>query len=56
MNIIGRDDRSDVCLSGAEGVGMRHAVINRKNGSYVIEQGEGGTGVEVNHQPAKHAG
>ena len=29
-NMIGRDDRSDVCLSGAEGVAMQHAKIMRK--------------------------
>jgi VWFA-related protein len=50
MNSIGRDDRSDVCLSGAEGVGMQHAFITRKKGSFSIEQGQGGTGVYVNHQ------
>ncbi len=50
MNSIGRDDRSDVCLSGAEGVAMQHAFIKRKKGSFSIEQGEGGTGVYVNHQ------
>jgi VWFA-related protein len=50
MNSIGRDDRSDVCLSGAEGVGMQHAYITRKKGSFSIEQGQGGTGVYVNHQ------
>lgn len=50
MNSIGRDDRSDVCLSGAEGVGMQHAFITRKKGSFAIEQGQGGTGVYVNHQ------
>jgi VWFA-related protein len=55
LNVIGRDDRSDVCLSGAEGVGMRHAFIKRKNGSYVIEQGEGGTGVYVNHTATKNS-
>lgn len=54
-NVIGRDDRSDVCLSGAEGVGMHHAVINKKNGSYIIEQGKGGTGVYVNHQSTKNS-
>ncbi len=50
INSIGRDDRSDVCLSGAEGVGMQHAIITRKKGAFSIEQGQGGTGVYVNHQ------
>lgn len=55
ISTIGRDDRSDVCLSGAEGVGMRHAFIKRKSGSYAIEQGEGGTGVYVNHKLTKNS-
>jgi len=49
-NSIGRDDRSDVCLSGAEGVGMQHAYIRREKGGFSIEQGQGGTGVYVNHR------
>lgn len=54
INSIGRDDRSDICLSGAEGVGMEHAFIKKKNGSYVIEQGKGGTGLYVNHEKTDH--
>jgi Ca-activated chloride channel family protein len=50
INSIGRDDRSDVCLSGAEGVAMQHAIITRKKGAFSIEQGQAGTGVYVNHQ------
>lgn len=53
LNVIGRDDRSDVCLSGAEGVGMEHAFIRRKNGRFSIENGRAGTGLYVNHQPTK---
>lgn len=50
ISTIGRDDRADVCLSGAEGVGLVHAFIKRKNGSFIIERGQGGTtGVYVNH-------
>jgi VWFA-related protein len=48
LNVVGRDDRSDVCLSGAEGVSLRHAVIKRKNGRFVIESDEQGKAVYVN--------
>ena len=47
-NVIGRDDRSDVCLSGAEGVAMAHAKIRRKSGRYSIEPDEKGKVVYVN--------
>ena len=49
-NVLGRDDRSDVCLSGAEGVGMQHAVIKRKNGHFSIETDEQGMVVYVNQK------
>lgn len=52
-NLVGRDDRSDVCLSGAEGVGMQHAVIRRKNGHFSIEADEEGTVVYVNQKMTK---
>ncbi|MEK6743102.1 MAG: VWA domain-containing protein [Nitrospirota bacterium] len=48
MNVIGRDDRSDVCLSGAEGVALQHAGIKRNNGHYLIETDEQGKAVYVN--------
>jgi VWFA-related protein len=54
-NSIGRDDRADVCLSGAEGVGLEHAVIRRKKGSFLIEAGNGGTGLYVNHGRVQHS-
>ena len=50
LNIVGRDDRSDVCLSGAEGVGMQHAMIKRKKGRYSIEADRLGKVVYVNHK------
>jgi Ca-activated chloride channel family protein len=50
QNVVGRDDRSDVCLSGAEGVGMQHALIKRKNGRYSIEADQKGRVVYVNHK------
>jgi len=50
VNILGRDDRSDVCLSGAEGVGLRHAIIKRDKGRYSIETEEEGTAVYVNQK------
>ncbi len=50
MNVVGRDDRSDVCLSGAEGVGIRHAYITKKDGRYAIEAEKEGTGVYVNQK------
>ena len=48
MNMIGRDDRSDVCLSGAEGVALQHAGIKRNNGHFLIETDEQGKAVYVN--------
>lgn len=50
QNVIGRDDRSDVCLSGAEGVGIQHAVIKRNNGHYTLEADQQGKVVYVNHK------
>ena len=50
QNVVGRDDRSDVCLSGAEGVGMQHALIKRKKGRYSIEADRLGKVVYVNHK------
>jgi VWFA-related protein len=49
-NVVGRDDRSDVCLSGAEGVGMQHAVIKRQNGHFSIETDEENKAVYVNQK------
>ena len=51
LNVIGRDDRSDVCLSGAEGVDIQHALIKRNNGRYEIEADQQGKVVYVNHTP-----
>lgn len=48
LNVIGRDDRSDVCLSGAEGVALQHAGIKRNNGHYLIETDEQDKAVYVN--------
>ncbi len=48
-NVIGRDDRSDVCLSGAEGVGMQHALIKRDKGRFSLEAYQKGRVVYVNH-------
>ncbi len=50
LNAVGRDDRSDVCLSGAEGVGLQHAVIKRNKGRFSIETDERGTAVYVNQK------
>ena len=50
LNVIGRDDRSDVCLSGAEGVGMHHALIKRKHGHFSIESNGEGKAVYVNQK------
>ena len=50
MNVVGRDDRSDVCLSGAEGVGLQHAFIKRKNGHFSIEADKDGKVVYVNQK------
>ncbi|HYA86126.1 MAG TPA: FHA domain-containing protein, partial [Nitrospirota bacterium] len=49
-NVVGRDDRSDVCLSGAEGVGLRHAFIKRENGHFSIEADKDGKVVYVNQK------
>ncbi len=49
LNVIGRDDRSDVCLSGAEGVGIQHAFIKRTNGHFSIETDKDGA-VYVNQK------
>jgi VWFA-related protein len=48
QNVIGRDDRADVCLSGAEGVALQHAGIKRNNGHFLIETDEQGKAVYVN--------
>ncbi|MDH4164347.1 MAG: VWA domain-containing protein [Nitrospirota bacterium] len=48
MNVVGRDDRADVCLSGAEGVLLEHASILRDNGRFTIETNETGKPVYVN--------
>ena len=53
LSVVGRDDRSDVCLSGAEGVGVQHALIKRKNGRYSIEADQKGRVVYVNHKLTK---
>jgi VWFA-related protein len=50
MNVLGRDDRSDVCLSGAEGVNVQHAVIKRSDGHFSIETEEQGKAVYVNQK------
>jgi VWFA-related protein len=50
VNIVGRDDRSDVCLSGAEGVNMQHAVIRRSNDRFSIETEEMGKAVYINQK------
>lgn len=55
VNVVGRDDRSDVCLSGAEGVGMQHAMIKRNNGHYMIEADAQGKVVYVNHKPTRNS-
>jgi len=49
-NVVGRDDRADVCLSGAEGVLLKHAAINRSNGHYTIEMGSEGKPVYINQK------
>jgi len=48
LNVVGRDDRSDVCLSGAEGVALQHAGIRRNNGHFLVETDEQGKAVYVN--------
>ena len=50
LNMVGRDDRSDVCLSGAEGVNIQHAVIKRNNGHFSIETEEQGKAVYINQK------
>ena len=50
LNVVGRDDRSDVCLSGAEGVLLHHAAIKRDHGRFVINTGEEGKPVYVNEK------
>jgi VWFA-related protein len=50
LNVLGRDDRSDVCLSGAEGVNVQHAVIKRSDGHFSIETEEQGKAVYVNQK------
>lgn len=54
LNVVGRDDRSDVCLSGAEGVAMQHARIQRKGGHFSIESDGQGV-VYVNQQMTKNS-
>ncbi len=49
VNVVGRDDRSDICLSGAEGVGLQHAEIKRTNGHFSIETEKDGA-VYVNQK------
>ena len=49
-NVVGRDDRADVCLSGAEGVLLEHAAISRSNGHYTIEMGIEGKPVYLNQK------
>jgi VWFA-related protein len=49
-NVVGRDDRSDVCLSGAEGVGLQHAFIKKRNGHFSIEADKDGKVVYVNQK------
>jgi len=50
VNLVGRDDRSDVCLSGAEGVSLQHALIRRNNGQYRIEIDAQGKPVYLNQK------
>lgn len=50
LNVLGRDDRSDICLSGAEGVLLRHAAISRDRGQFVIRSDEEGKPVYVNQK------
>ncbi len=53
-NLIGRDDRSDICLSGAEGVGLQHATIKRAKGGYAIETEKDGA-VYVNQKLTRNS-
>jgi VWFA-related protein len=55
LNFIGRDDRSDVCLSGAEGVAVQHAGIRRDNGHFLIETDEEGKPVYVNEKMTRNS-
>ena len=55
LNVVGRDDRSDVCLSGAEGVGIKHAFIKRRNGHFSIENDEKGAVVYVNQKLTRNS-
>ena len=55
QNVVGRDDRSDVCLSGAEGVGIHHALIKRENGHFAIEADEQGKVVYVNQKLTRNS-
>jgi VWFA-related protein len=55
LNVIGRDDRSDVCLSGAEGVAVQHAGIRRDNGHFLIETDEEGKPVYVNEKMTRNS-
>ncbi len=50
LSVVGRDDRSEVCLSGAEGVSMKHAAIRRKNNHFSIEAEKEGKVVYVNQK------
>ena len=50
LNVLGRDDRSDICLSGAEGVLLHHAAIKRDHGQFIIRTGEEGKPVYVNQK------
>jgi VWFA-related protein len=54
QSVVGRDDRSDVCLSGAEGVGLQHALIKRTNGHFSIESDKDGA-VYVNQKLTKNS-
>jgi len=53
-NLVGRDDRSDICLSGAEGVGLQHAAIKRSNGHFSIETDKDGA-VYVNQRLTRNS-
>ena len=55
LSVIGRDDRSDVCLSGAEGVANQHAGIRRNNGHFIIETDEEGKPVYVNQKMTRNS-
>lgn len=55
LSVIGRDDRSDICLSGAEGVANQHAGIRRDNGHFIIETDEEGKPVYVNQEMTRNS-